>query len=519
MLDLYDLALPAGPRLPPLPLPRQPGGRGPHRRHLPRRRRRRAQGHRARPHRRVAHHRGPQQARRPLAPPGAGGAQAPPGPPGVRRRDRRLGPARRRRGRPRRARRPRRPPPLRPDRCATSTGCRCPRSPRPSAAPCTPPRRCWCEPASAFRRAYEDRRRQPMNDPMEVLRLPVVPIAPRPAFAGELRARLVGWLGGDDDPDAATPATAPAVLQATVTPYLSVRGAAEAIAWYVEVLGAVPMGDPIMDDRRACRAHGAAVRQRHRVTWPTSTRSSTSSRRLSRGGTVGDAPARRRGLRRRVRPGRRRPAPTLRRSPRTSSTAPGWPTSPTRGATGGTLHQPTEEVSQGQMAERLTGTEYEFRALDELDVPEIDLGSRARRTSRTTRTGPPTGSATSATSRSTPPTPMRPPRSSAPSSAGASSRAPSRRAGTSPPSPRPAASTVAGRPATPSTSGSTTCRRRRPGCERSAARCWRSPTTPRAATPLAAIPRASRSSSGSRRPATEPDFPSPWPPNASTIGR
>jgi hypothetical protein len=47
-------------------------------------------------------------------------------------------------------------------RCATSTGCRCPRWPGTWTGPCTPPRRCWCGPArrsagsTRVRRARDD---------------------------------------------------------------------------------------------------------------------------------------------------------------------------------------------------------------------------------------------------------------------------------------------------------------------------------------------------------------------------
>ena len=78
-----------------------------------------------------------------------------------------------------------------------------------------------------------------MTDPMDVLRLPVVPIAPRPDFAAQLRARLQGWLGGDD-PDRTSEVR-------PIIPYLSVRGATEAIAWYVDVFGAELQGDVIVE--------------------------------------------------------------------------------------------------------------------------------------------------------------------------------------------------------------------------------------------------------------------------------
>lgn len=79
------------------------------------------------------------------------------------------------------------------------------------------------------------------HDPMDALLLPVVPIAPRPEFAAGLRSRLQGWLGGDDDP-------APATEVRPIIPYLSVRGATEAIRWYVDVFGAELQGDPIVED-------------------------------------------------------------------------------------------------------------------------------------------------------------------------------------------------------------------------------------------------------------------------------
>jgi uncharacterized glyoxalase superfamily protein PhnB len=83
-----------------------------------------------------------------------------------------------------------------------------------------------------------------MSDPMEALRLPVVPIAPRPEFAAQLRSRLQGWLGGDDD----HAATAPTAEAQPIIPHISVRGAAAAIRWYVDVFDAELQGDPIVED-------------------------------------------------------------------------------------------------------------------------------------------------------------------------------------------------------------------------------------------------------------------------------
>jgi uncharacterized glyoxalase superfamily protein PhnB len=80
-----------------------------------------------------------------------------------------------------------------------------------------------------------------MSDPMDALRLPVVPVAPRPEFAAQLRSRLQGWLGGDDDETRVADVS-------PIIPHLSVRGAAEAIAWYVEVFGARLQDDPIVEE-------------------------------------------------------------------------------------------------------------------------------------------------------------------------------------------------------------------------------------------------------------------------------
>ena len=76
-----------------------------------------------------------------------------------------------------------------------------------------------------------------MTDPFEALLRRDVPVAPRPAFAAELRTRLFG------------PA-APVGLHA-VTPYLCVDGAAAAIEWYGEHFDARVVMEPlVMDDGR-----------------------------------------------------------------------------------------------------------------------------------------------------------------------------------------------------------------------------------------------------------------------------
>ena len=104
---------------------------------------------------------------------------------------------------------------------------------------------------------------QPM-DPLTVLRGEDQPAQPDPEFAARLRTRLEAALALPDrtqgvvmsGTDAAiaqltepqAPTVAPAAPRPAALPYLSVAGAADAIAWYVDALGAVPIGDPIMMD-------------------------------------------------------------------------------------------------------------------------------------------------------------------------------------------------------------------------------------------------------------------------------
>ena len=95
------------------------------------------------------------------------------------------------------------------------------------------------------------------HDAFEALAEPPVPLAPRPAFASDLRRRLRDALGlTPPDPErhdqgAPVPEVreyTPARLHA-LTPYLSCTRAADAIAWYQEVFDAQVVVDPIvMDD-------------------------------------------------------------------------------------------------------------------------------------------------------------------------------------------------------------------------------------------------------------------------------
>jgi uncharacterized glyoxalase superfamily protein PhnB len=88
------------------------------------------------------------------------------------------------------------------------------------------------------------------TDPFESLREPLAPIAPRAEFAAELRRLLAHRLGLADDGEhtLAIREYTPARLH-SLTPYLSCKGADEAIAWYQDVFDAVLLDDPIiMDD-------------------------------------------------------------------------------------------------------------------------------------------------------------------------------------------------------------------------------------------------------------------------------
>ncbi len=93
-------------------------------------------------------------------------------------------------------------------------------------------------------------------DPLEALRQPVVPIAPRHDFVVELRARLADALGVAAPPSASVPSATPGV--AAVAPalsvYLCVRGAPAAIDFYREAFGAVETMRMTGDDGRVGHA-------------------------------------------------------------------------------------------------------------------------------------------------------------------------------------------------------------------------------------------------------------------------
>lgn len=99
------------------------------------------------------------------------------------------------------------------------------------------------------------------RDPLAVLRDGDTPVDPDPAFAARLRARLQSALSlpttgdltmaGTDAALADLARTAAVVPRPAALPYLAVRGAADAIAWYADAFGATLADEPIrMPDGR-----------------------------------------------------------------------------------------------------------------------------------------------------------------------------------------------------------------------------------------------------------------------------
>jgi predicted enzyme related to lactoylglutathione lyase len=106
------------------------------------------------------------------------------------------------------------------------------------------------------------------HDPLSVLHGDDLPVAPDPAFAARLRARLesaVSFFGAQPNrtqgvemsgtqtaiAELSEPTTAAAPPRPAALPYLSVANARDAIAWYVDTFGATVVGEPIvMDDGR-----------------------------------------------------------------------------------------------------------------------------------------------------------------------------------------------------------------------------------------------------------------------------
>jgi len=90
-----------------------------------------------------------------------------------------------------------------------------------------------------------------MTDPFEALREPLVPLAPRPELARELRRQIAAELAlAHDEQEQPMPTLeireyTPARLH-SLTPYLAVADPARAIEWYAEVFDAKLLGEPIV---------------------------------------------------------------------------------------------------------------------------------------------------------------------------------------------------------------------------------------------------------------------------------
>ncbi len=91
-----------------------------------------------------------------------------------------------------------------------------------------------------------------MPDPFGELRVPDSPVAPDPAFAARLRARLERALAlpkGVRPMTTTTTPTAPTTTtraRGAAVPYLAVSDARRAIDWYADILGATVVGEPIV---------------------------------------------------------------------------------------------------------------------------------------------------------------------------------------------------------------------------------------------------------------------------------
>lgn len=108
----------------------------------------------------------------------------------------------------------------------------------------------------------------PHDVPFEALRFRAAPIAPRPGFVSELRRRLDAELRPTPHPDLSTTTdpevtamsdttTTPSPSGPSLSPYLSVSGAAAAMDWYRDVFGAIETMRFVGDDGRV--GHGQMV--------------------------------------------------------------------------------------------------------------------------------------------------------------------------------------------------------------------------------------------------------------------
>jgi uncharacterized glyoxalase superfamily protein PhnB len=81
-----------------------------------------------------------------------------------------------------------------------------------------------------------------VTDPFASLYEPVTPVDPAPEFAARLRRELTQevFAGGT--------MPVPTRVESSLVPYIVVSDARAAMAWYAEVFGAEPDGDPIVND-------------------------------------------------------------------------------------------------------------------------------------------------------------------------------------------------------------------------------------------------------------------------------
>ena len=302
--------------------------------------------------------------------------------------------------------------------------------------------------------------RRMTTDPFDALREPVAPLAPRPAFAEQLRRRIVAELGPDRE-DTAMPTKleireyTPARLH-SLTPYLACDDPAAAIAWYIEVFDAHLLGDPIvMPDGRIGHAElrvgdtvfmlaGEFPEENHR---------SPRARRQHRRADAARSRRRRDHARSRAGAQALRPVRSTRRAAARSRPS----------ATAGSSRRISSRRLPVEDARPPVG-----------DVGYDPAGARRRGHARSTlhcSTGRCTRAAKGSTSRR-------------------SRRRRASRAGTTSPTSR-------------STSASTTSRRPRNGCATSAEKCSRPRATSQAATPSASTTKASGSTSSAPAPATD----------------
>ncbi|MET0738755.1 MAG: glyoxalase, partial [Acidimicrobiales bacterium] len=96
-----------------------------------------------------------------------------------------------------------------------------------------------------------------MPDPLESLRLPETPEAPRPEFAAALRGRMVAALGlwpPDPSPSTITRSTTMSTTETAATqvvmPYLCVHDSVAALDFYRDAFGAFETMRVVGDDGR-----------------------------------------------------------------------------------------------------------------------------------------------------------------------------------------------------------------------------------------------------------------------------